>query len=47
MLEQGIAAARLLMSVTINAVGLVALLAVAWFFPQFLGALVQSGLVSG
>lgn len=47
MLEQGIVAARLLLSVTINAVGLLALLAVAWFLPQFLGALLRIGPVSG
>ncbi|MDX1554569.1 MAG: hypothetical protein R3212_00940 [Xanthomonadales bacterium] len=47
MFKQGIAAARLLLSVTFNALGLVVLLAVAWFLPQFLGAVVHSGVVAG
>lgn len=43
MFHQGFATAKLLLSVTFNAIGLVALLAAAWLMPQFLELIVRSG----
>lgn len=43
MFHQGLAAARLLLSVTFNAIGLAALLAAAWLMPQFLELIVRAG----
>lgn len=44
MFNQGIAAARLLFAVALNAVGLLALLAAAWLMPHVLGLFVRFGL---
>ena len=42
MIDQGIGVAKLLIAVVLNAVGLAALLAAAWFMPQFLQLFVAS-----
>ena len=47
MIQNGINAARWMLSITFNAVGLMALLAIAWYLPQFLGMLVSKGLAAG
>lgn len=47
MIDQGIAAAKLLVAVIFNAVGLLALLAGAWFMPQMLQLIVGLGRAAG
>ena len=47
MIDQGIAAAKLLAAVALNAVGLAALLAAAWFMPQVLELFVAAGGIRG
>ncbi len=47
MWEQSWVAFRLLCSIALNALGLAALLAVAWYLPQLLGALVRDGALPG
>ena len=43
MIDQGFAAARMLFSIVLNAVGLVGLIAAAWFMPHVLQLIVSAG----
>lgn len=47
MLQRGIAAARLVLNVTLNAVGFVAVLAAAWFMPEFLALILGPARFAG